>query len=122
MSSFTENTASQSQPRSGPQKGKQGGKGLTGRGGELYLVWEHCVMQAVTQAWYRLVPHPEIQDLRAEAEHCSDWVGAGWLEQNGKQGGKFAGSPPQVTVTTVLPSLEGEEDMLVPRLPQSASY
>ena len=31
-------------------------------------------------------------------------------EQNGKQAGKVIGSPPQETVTTVLPSVPGEED------------
>ena len=43
-------------------------------------------------------------------------------EQKGKQGGKVRGSPPQVTVTTVLPGEPGEEERLVPSLPQSASY
>ena len=47
---------------------------------------------------------------------------AAGAEQKGKQGGKVRGSPPQVTVTTVLPGDPGEEERLVPRLPQSASY
>ena len=74
----------------------------------------------------------EVSLLVEQPPLLEDWLDrGGWLvapaappegpEQKGKQGGKVRGSPPQVTVTTVLPREPGEEERLVPSLPQSAS-